>query len=107
MADALPGMNVFGVLAQVPLDLANLGARQATEVMSVLNVGMQRLNNELAVPPALPSMAGMQGLPALPGLPGLAPAAGPAPAAGAQAADVFSSQLMNIPVSAAGPRVVI
>lgn len=107
MADALPGMNVFGVLAQVPLDLANLSARQANEVMSVLNVGMQRLSTELAVPPALPAMAGMQGLPALPALPGITPSAAPAPAAGAQAADVFSGQMMSFPASAAGPRVVI
>jgi len=107
MADMLPGMNVFGVLAQVPLDLANLGARQASEVMSVFNIGIQRLSTELAVPPALPAMQGLQGLPSLPALPGLAQQGTTAPAAGAKAADVFSGQMMSFPVSAAGPRVVI
>lgn len=107
MADQLPGMNIFNVLAQVPLDLANLASRQMNETMNTLNIEVQRLGTELAVPPALPSMAGMQGLPALPSLQSLMPAAAAAPAASAQAADVYASKALSFPTKVAGPRVVV
>ncbi len=75
MAD-LPGANVLNILAAAPMNLMNLGARQANELFSTMNTGVQQLAAELAVPPALP-----QGLPAMPqGLPDLSaliPAAAP------------------------------
>lgn len=79
-AGQLPGMNVFQVMAQAPLDFANLAVRQMGDLASIANLGVQRLGAELAVPPALPQglpdlsqfSAGLpqlpQGLPQFPGI---------------------------------------
>ncbi len=109
MVDQLPGMNLFNVLAQAPIDLANLGIKQANEFMGVMNVGAQRLAAEIAVPPVPSAMQGLalQGLPQLPALSSLVPPGISAPAAGAKAADVYASDLIQFGAAAAGPRVVI
>lgn len=111
MADAaspfpgLPSANVFGILAQAPVDLANLVSRQASEAMGMMNLGVQRLGAELSLPP-LPMQLPMS-LPQLPSLGNLSFPGMPMSAPAAKAAEMYSSEMINFPMSAAGPRVVV
>jgi hypothetical protein len=77
MANEIPGMRAAAVMMQGPPEILNMGVRHVTEAMNVMNMSVNRLGAELAVPPALP--AGLQ-LPGLPGAGTSAPPSAPAPA---------------------------
>ena len=106
----MPSANAFQILAQAPLDMANLFARQANETMNAMNLGVSSIAASLSLPalpfsaPALPALPNMMaaGFPSLPGLPGAG-----VPTSAPVAAQLYSSQAQVMPVRRIGPRVVV